>query len=85
MNKAQFTLLLCALSCPWHSPVSDNQWVAVALIALGRLDIRRGPKSFYIRIGFISKKATASVVGIGGMVGLPYPRCNLTLGKTIKR
>jgi len=52
---------------------------------LGRLTSGVVRKSFYVCFGPIPKKATASVVGIGGMVGSAVSLvANLTLGKTLK-
>jgi ACS family hexuronate transporter-like MFS transporter len=66
--------------------VSDNQWVAVALIALGAAGHQAWSANlFTFASDLFPKKATASVVGIGGMVGSAVSLvANLTLGKTLK-
>jgi ACS family hexuronate transporter-like MFS transporter len=82
------TLLLCALSIlpVVFATMSDNQWVAVALIAVAAGGHQAWSANLFTTVSDIfPKKATASVVGIGGMVGsLCSLTCNLTLGKTLK-
>ncbi len=82
------TLLLCALSIlpVVFATMSDNKWVAVALIALAAGGHQAWSANLFTTVSDIfPKKATASVVGIGGMVGsLCSLVCNLTLGKTLK-
>jgi ACS family hexuronate transporter-like MFS transporter len=89
VNKARkLTLLMCALSIMpvAFATVSDNQWVAVALIALGAAGHQAWSANlFTFASDLFPKKATASVVGIGGMVGSAVSLvANLTLGKTLK-
>jgi len=89
VNKARkFTLLMCALSIMpvAFATASDNQWVAVALIALGAAGHQAWSANlFTFASDLFPKKATASVVGIGGMVGSAVSLvANLTLGKTLK-
>jgi ACS family hexuronate transporter-like MFS transporter len=89
VNKARkLTLLMCALSIMpvAFATASDNQWVAVALIALGAAGHQAWSANlFTFASDLFPKKATASVVGIGGMVGSAVSLvANLTLGKTLK-
>jgi ACS family hexuronate transporter-like MFS transporter len=89
VNKARkLTLLMCALSIMpvAFATVSDNRWIAVALIALGAAGHQAWSANlFTFASDIFPKKATASVVGIGGMVGSAVSLvANLTLGKTLK-
>jgi ACS family hexuronate transporter-like MFS transporter len=89
VNKARkFTLLMCALSIMpvAFATASDNQWIAVTLIALGAAGHQAWSANlFTFASDLFPKKATASVVGIGGMVGSAVSLvANLTLGKTLK-
>jgi ACS family hexuronate transporter-like MFS transporter len=89
VNKARkLTLLLCALAI---LPValaasSDNKWVAVALIALAAGGHQAWSANIFTFVSDIfPKKATGSVVGLGGMVGSAASLiANLTLGKVLK-
>jgi ACS family hexuronate transporter-like MFS transporter len=89
VNKARkLTLLMCALSIMpvAFATVSDNKWVAVALIALAAGGHQAWSANLFTTVSDIfPRKATASVVGIGGMVGsLASLVTNLTLGKILK-
>ncbi|MCB0494697.1 MAG: MFS transporter [Cyclobacteriaceae bacterium] len=73
INRARKTaLLICALIIlpVAFVAVTDNQWIAVALIALGAAGHQAWSANiFTLASDVFPKKATASVVGIGGMVG----------------
>ena len=89
VNKARkLTLLMCALSIMpvAFASASDNQWVAVALIALGAAGHQAWSANlFTFASDLFPKKTTASVVGFGGMVGSGVSLlANLTLGKILK-
>jgi ACS family hexuronate transporter-like MFS transporter len=89
LNKARkLTLLVCALSIMpvAFASVSNNQWIAVALIALGAAGHQAWSANlFTFASDLFPKKATASVVGFGGMVGSGVSLiANLTLGRTLK-
>jgi len=89
VNKARkVTLLLCALSIMpvAFATMTDNQWVAVMLIALAAGGHQAWSANLFTTVSdLFPKKATASVVGIGGMVGsLTSLVANLTLGKVLK-
>lgn len=73
LNKARkLTLLICALII---LPVSfatktDNQWIAIFLIGLAAAGHQAWSANVFTLVSDVfPKKATASVVGIGGMIG----------------
>ena len=72
-NKARkLTLLICALIILPVSivAVANNEWVAVVLIGLGAGGHQAWSANVFTLVSDVfPKKATASVVGIGGMVG----------------
>ena len=82
------TLLLCALSIlpVAFATMTDNKWMAVLLIAIAAGGHQAWSANlFTVASDIFPKKATASVVGIGGMVGsVASLTANLTLGKTLK-
>jgi MFS transporter, ACS family, aldohexuronate transporter len=89
VNRARkTTMFICALCIlpVVFATMSDNKWVAVALIALAAGGHQAWSANLFTIVSDIfPKKATASVVGIGGMVGsLTSLIANLTLGKTLK-
>jgi ACS family hexuronate transporter-like MFS transporter len=89
LNKARkMTLLVCALSIMpvAFATASNNQWIAVALIALGAAGHQAWSANLFTFVSDIfPKKATASVVGFGGMIGSAVSLlANLTLGKILK-
>ncbi len=73
INKARkLTLLICALVIlpVAFVAVTDNEWLAVFLIGLGAAGHQAWSANiFTLASDVFPKKATASVVGIGGMVG----------------
>ena len=73
INKARkITLLICALIIlpVAFVAVTDNKWIAIFLIALGAAGHQAWSANIFTLVSDIfPKKATASVVGIGGMVG----------------
>jgi len=73
INKARkITLLICALIIlpVAFVAVTDNKWIAIFLIALGAAGHQACSANIFTLVSDIfPKKATASVVGIGGMVG----------------
>ncbi|MDZ7637079.1 MAG: hypothetical protein U5J83_02300 [Bryobacterales bacterium] len=73
VNKARkLTLLICALIILPVSfvAITDIKWLAIFLIGLGLPDTRHGLQIYlHSYLTYSLKKATASVVGIGGMVG----------------
>lgn len=73
INRARkTTLLICALLIlpVSYVAITDNQWVAVFLIALGAAGHQAWSANIFTLVSDVfPKKATASVVGIGGMVG----------------
>jgi len=88
VNKARkLTLLICAIVI---LPVcfvafTDDKWVAVVLIALGAAGHQAWSANIFTLVSDVfPKKATASVVGIGGMVGaLAGLVSNLILGSVL--
>lgn len=72
-NKARkMTLLFCALIIlpVCYVAITDNQWVAVVLIGVGAAGHQAWSANIFTLVSDVMpKKATASVVGIGGMVG----------------
>ena len=73
INKARkLTLLICALVIlpVAFVAVTDNKWLAIFLIGLGAAGHQAWSANiFTLASDVFPKKATASVVGIGGMVG----------------
>ena len=84
----KITLLLCALAIlpVAGATLSDNKWMAVLLIAIAAGGHQAWSANlFTVASDIFPKAATASVIGIGGMVGsLASLIANLTLGKTLK-
>jgi len=71
-RSRKLTLLLCALLITpvVFAPQTHNQWIAVALIALAAAGHQAWSANVMtIASDVFPKKATASVIGIGGMVG----------------
>lgn len=72
-NKARkMTLLFCALfilpTC--FVAITDSKWIAVCLIAMGAAGHQAWSANLYTLVSDVMpKKATASVVGLGGMMG----------------
>ena len=73
INKARkITLLICALLIlpVSYVAITDNKWLAIVLIGLGAAGHQAWSANIFTLVSDIfPKKATASVVGIGGMVG----------------
>ena len=73
INKARkITLLICALLIlpVAYVAFTENEWVAVFLIGLGAAGHQAWSANIFTLVSDVfPKKATASVVGIGGMVG----------------
>ena len=73
INKARkITLLICALIIlpVAFVAVTDNKWLAVFLIGLGAAGHQAWSANIFTLVSDVfPKKATASVVGIGGMFG----------------
>lgn len=73
VNKARkITLLICALIILPVSfvAVTENKWVAIMLIGLAAAGHQAWSANIFTLVSDVfPKKATASVVGIGGMVG----------------
>lgn len=73
INKARkITLLICALIIlpVAYVAITESKWVAVFLIGLGAAGHQAWSANiFTLASDVFPKKATASVVGIGGMVG----------------
>ncbi len=73
VNKARkITLLICALLIlpVAYVAFTENEWVAVFLIGLGAAGHQAWSANIFTLVSDVfPKKATASVVGIGGMVG----------------
>ncbi|WP_339917167.1 MFS transporter [Yeosuana marina] len=73
INKARkITLLICALIIlpVAFVAITDNEWLAVFLIGLGAAGHQAWSANiFTLASDVFPKKATASVVGIGGMIG----------------
>ena len=72
-NKSRkLTLLICALIILPVSfvAITNNEWIAVVLIGLGAAGHQAWSANVFTLVSDVfPKKATASVVGIGGMVG----------------
>jgi len=73
INKARkLTLLICALVIlpVCYVAITDSKWIAIILIGLGAAGHQAWSANiFTLASDVFPKKATASVVGIGGMVG----------------
>ncbi|SMF44926.1 MFS transporter, ACS family, hexuronate transporter [Alteromonadaceae bacterium Bs31] len=73
VNKARkMTLLFCALIIlpVCYVAITDNKWVAILLIGLGAAGHQAWSANIFTLVSDVMpKKATASVVGIGGMIG----------------
>ncbi len=73
VNKARkMTLLICALIILPVSfvAITDSKWIAIFLIGLGAAGHQAWSSNIFTLVSDVfPKKATASVVGIGGMVG----------------
>lgn len=73
VNKARkITLLICALCIMpvMFATQTENQWVAVCLIGLAAAGHQAWSANLFTLVSDVfPKKATASVVGIGGMIG----------------
>ena len=73
INKARkITLLICALIIlpVAFVAVTDNKWLAIVLIGMGAAGHQAWSANiFTLASDVFPKKATASVVGIGGMIG----------------
>lgn len=76
INKARkVTLLLCAIIIlpVCYVAFTDSKWVAVVLIGLGAAGHQAWSANIFTLVSDVfPKKATASVVGIGGMVGTAF-------------
>lgn len=88
INKARkFTLLICALVIlpVAYVAITDNKWLAIFLIGLGAAGHQAWSANiFTLASDVFPKKATASVVGIGGMVGaIAGIVSNLILGSVL--
>jgi ACS family hexuronate transporter-like MFS transporter len=73
INKSRkITLLICALCIlpVMFATQTNNQWIAVLLIALGAAGHQAWSANIFTLVSDVfPKKATGSVVGVGGMVG----------------
>lgn len=73
VNKARkITLLICGLIIlpVAFVAITDNKWLAICLIGLGAAGHQAWSANIFTLVSDVfPKKATASVVGIGGMVG----------------
>jgi ACS family hexuronate transporter-like MFS transporter len=73
INKARkITLLICAIMILPVSCVAfvENKWLAVVLIGLGAAGHQAWSANIFTLVSDVfPKKATASVVGLGGMIG----------------
>jgi len=73
INKARkITLLICALLILPVSfvAITESKWIAIFLIALGAAGHQAWSANIFTLVSDVfPKKATASVVGIGGMLG----------------
>ena len=71
-HARKLTMLICALAIlpVIMAPKTGNQWIAVSLIALAAGGHQAWSANLFAVISDVfPKRATASVVGIGGMVG----------------
>jgi len=90
VNMARkITLLVCALIIMPVSLVAiiDNKWLAIVLIGLGAGGHQAWSANIFTLVSDVfPKKATASVVGIGGMAGaLAGMLSNIALGKVLDK
>ncbi|MCB1132037.1 MAG: MFS transporter [Verrucomicrobiae bacterium] len=88
VNKARkLTLLICALLIlpVCFVAMTDNKWLAIVLIGIGAAGHQAWSANIFTLVSDVfPKKATASVVGIGGMVGaLAGMVSSYALGKTL--
>ncbi|HVV00769.1 MAG TPA: MFS transporter [Verrucomicrobiae bacterium] len=89
LNKARkVTLLICALAVlpVAFAGYTTNQWAAVCLIALAAGAHQAWSANLFTLVSDVfPRKATASVVGIGGLVGSGVSLiANVSLGETLK-
>lgn len=90
INKSRkLTLLICGLAIlpVVFATQTENQWIAVALIGLAAGGHQAWSANAYTLVSDVfPKKATASVTGIGGMIGaLASIAANLGLGNLLDR
>ncbi len=90
INKARkTTLLICALVIlpVCYVAITDSKWLAIFLIGLGAAGHQAwSANTFTLVSDVFPKKATASVVGIGGMVGaVAGMLSNIALGETLDK
>ncbi|MBV6426677.1 MAG: Hexuronate transporter [Haliscomenobacter sp.] len=88
VNKARkITLLICALIIlpVMFVTLTDNKWLAVALIALGAGGHQAWSANVFTLVSDVfPKKATATVVGIGGAMGaFAGLAAHITLGELL--
>ncbi|MEN8116355.1 MAG: MFS transporter [Bacteroidota bacterium] len=73
INKARkITLLICAIIIlpVSYVAITDNKWLAIVLIGIGAAGHQAWSANIFTLVSDVfPKKATASVVGIGGMFG----------------
>ncbi|MBT8235464.1 MAG: MFS transporter [Bacteroidia bacterium] len=73
INKARkTTLLICAIMIipVCYVALAENKWVAVVLIGIGAAGHQAWSANIYTLVSDVfPKKATASIIGLGGMVG----------------
>lgn len=74
INKARkITLLICALVIlpVSYVAITDNKWLAIVLIGIAAAGHQAWSSNIYTLVSDVfPKKAVASVIGIGGMVGV---------------
>ena len=66
------TLLICAIMIipVCYVALAENKWVAVVLIGIGAAGHQAWSANIYTLVSDVfPKKATASIIGLGGMVG----------------
>ncbi|MEI6865258.1 MFS transporter [Flavicella sp.] len=90
INKARkITLLICALIILPVSfvAVTENKWIAIFLIGLAAAGHQAWSANIFTLVSDVfPKKATASVVGIGGMVGAIAGICaDIALGSVLDK
>jgi ACS family hexuronate transporter-like MFS transporter len=90
VNKARkMTLLICAVVIlpVCYVAITDNKWLAIFLIGLGAAGHQAWSANIFTLVSDVfPKKATASVVGLGGMVGaLAGLVSSLMLGETLDK
>ncbi len=73
INRARkTTLLICAIMIipVCYVALAENKWVAVVLIGIGAAGHQAWSANIYTLVSDVfPKKATASIIGLGGMVG----------------